>query len=171
MNGRTHIANFDSIIVTVDFTGLSDAISNVQGASRSIALSADEALAKLKSLVPKPPCHKKEMSRRRRAFAFVRKALHGMGWTKSCHGSHHKAVEQNELAPGMPSDSETVHHHHAAAPTSNHRSHNSNRPHQMTEKPKDRIPHLPSPEKIKEIRKVLLQIRTINKKLSKFESG
>lgn len=138
----------------ITFGELAHAIAKVQNASVALDVQADTAVTKLAKLLPSPSSHgPHHHSMMRRAVWKIKRFF---GFKPKCHGARFDAAHIREYE-----DDEVEHRH-------SHHSHHHNRPHAFGH-PK---PHLPiPPKKLKELKEVLLEIRSINKKLAGFEKG
>ena len=160
----------------LDFSKLKTSIARIQNASVALDKQAAVALEKLHKLVPMPPHgpghHHGLKSLWRRSVRLVKMSL---GLRKQRHAEEHREHDAHIVRHSSKGETHREHHgdhlhkhkhdkdehHHRHGKHGHHGKHGKRHP----------APHMPDPKKLKEIRKVLLEIRGINQKLARFESG
>lgn len=159
----------------LEFGKLEASIARVQNASMALDKQAATALEKLHKLVPLPPRgpgrHHGFKSLWRRSVRMIKTSL-GL---RRAH--HEEAHEHHAYARHLSEDQERelhVEHSHKHDKHGKHGKHDKHG-HKHGKHGKHGkhhpAPHMPDPKKVKEIRKVLLEIRGINQKLARYESG
>jgi N-acetylated-alpha-linked acidic dipeptidase len=168
----------DSLNVSdqLEFGKLKTSIARVQNASVALDKQAATALEKLHKLVPLPPrgpgCHRGLKSLWRRSVRMIKTSLGLRGERREEADEHY--VYARHLSEGKERREHHDKHLHKHDKHDKHGKHDKHH-HKHGKHGKHGkhhpAPHMPDPKKVKEIRKVLLEIRGINQKLARYESG